>query len=231
MFDLLYILSILGFLIFMLFRRKRFEKKMLDDQKDSSQLELRVTLVVLLLFSFINFSNQIDNRGHSYIPLTEDNFASKFFHQDSVRPVIKEYSSTTIRSIPSLFEDSEKSNSHLSNWIEPRQNIPDAALFLIVSIVCIVSFWKFDFRQPFDGKLSKTLFLVGLIFWIFLPIDMLRTYIMDIIIRKKTNDDYTYVNPYLDIDYLKVFVGAILIRVAKIVRKGETLQKEQELTV
>lgn len=161
----------------------------------------------------------------------ETDNAAQFFFKDSVRPLIKNYEISEVRSKPEIII---KKPSLFLALLWPREkNTMDslyAFFILTMAIIALVKLWNFDYTKPFMYNLAKTSRWVAWLMLSFWAIDLIRVLWFDNLVISLTNDEYYYVNPvhYLP---LQLWIGIILFRLSQLIKKGEDLQKEQELTI
>lgn len=191
-------------------------------------------LIVMSVITFYAIVDKIIDLNHSElrIKVEEKNFADKFFYEDSVRPVIKEFSPTVkVMSQPELKIDN---SNFLIKLFAPNElfiyDILYSTLILLINIIFIRSLLNIDLGTSFPQKLSASFKISGIICLTFWGISILRTFLINEYIMPITNDLYMMKSKHIFL-YPEFLIGCTFIFTARLLNKGEALQKEQDLTI
>ena len=144
-------------------------------------------------------------------------------------PLIKQYELATVKGEAVMVM---KKNS-LLNFIAPKSELVIDNLYALAGIlICLIfciNFWNYDERKPFTVKLYNTIqWIQGILFltWI---LNSVRHLIVRKSILEITNNEYSIENfPFTKPEF---WLFVLITALAKIIKKGIQIQKEQELTV
>lgn len=120
--------------------------------------------------------------------------------------------------------------SSLLHFLAPRNmlDFPYALLLLLASVVLIVFFLDFSYRNPFSRKALWGLRLLCGLLLVFWVANFWRHEWLDEQVRLLTGGQYAYDRPATSPEFWIFFV---LLRLLWIFKSGYALQKEQDLTV
>lgn len=204
--------------------------------KNNNSVRIRLLLwlgtwIIISVASLIQNFTELGKNG-IVVPVRQINFAKQFYHADSLRSDINNYKYATIKSSPViLIERPGILLKLLAPYAEPFPFDPLFSLLtIIISLTAMLFLWNSNFNQLFVGNFSKTFFWAAIFCLSFWLINLLRLYWFNNQVRHLTNDQYTYKFIY-KFDHIEVWFGVLFGLLSFIIKKGESLQKEQELTV
>jgi hypothetical protein len=145
-------------------------------------------------------------------------------------PVIKSYTNASIKGDHILVL---KENKLLLKFVAPKNEwMMDnlyALAFFICGIIIIYFFWNYNKEKPFAGRLSICLDNIGTILLLTWMFNSVRTHLFNKQVLALTNNDYMYKSGAFE--QPEFWISIILLRLAYVMKKGEKLQLEQDLTV
>lgn len=124
-------------------------------------------------------------------------------------------------------------NNSFLNFIAPKTSFITDNLYAFSLFICgliiTFSFWNYDKEKPFTGRLSSCMNKVAVILFITWLLNQLRSYLFNKEILTLTKNEYTY-ESFL-FEKPEFWVSLILFRLVYVMKKGEKIQQEQDLTV
>jgi hypothetical protein len=198
-----------------------------------SSRNMKRFFLILLILSLANIGRILSyayEKQSVIIPVKENNFASQFFYRDSIRPLIKYYSQTEIRGFPTLTKRDAGPGFTVVNLIV-QYDLLNALMYFLIMIVLSVNTWNLNLEKPFTGNLGKTLYKISTILFIFWLLEFAKNYSVDLFVKNKTDGDYRYEDFFNSFNSASLWLGAIFFQFSQIVKSGEKIQKEQELTI
>ncbi len=149
---------------------------------------------------------------------------------EEIFPVLKNYTDVNIKGEDIL---ALKDNHLFLKFIAPKNELIIDNLYafglLICGLIIIYSFWNYNKEKPFAGKLSICIDNVGTILLLLWLVNCLRTFLFNKEVLSLTNHEYMYELP--PFEKPEFWVAILLLRLAYVMKKGENLQQEQDLTV
>jgi len=150
-----------------------------------------IAFMLLTLSAFIEKAINVNN-DEVYIKIEERNFASKFFLEDSLRPLIKSFSSGVfIRGYPQI--KLEKENLLVKLFAPDPIIFSDpiyTILILSIGLVFLVRLKKFNSDQPFSSKMIDGIKWAALLCLLFSGLNMLRYIFVNNKINSLTDNLY-----------------------------------------
>ena len=145
-------------------------------------------------------------------------------------PIIKSYTNTSIKGEHILVL---KENKLFLKFAAPKNELLMDNLYALAFFVCgliiIYFFWNYNKEKPFTSRLSICLENMGTILILTFLLNSLRTHLFNKEVLALTNNEYIYKS--LLFEKPEFWASVVLLRLAYVMKKGEKLQKEQELTV